>query len=79
MTTSPSEIIANELRGSLNGYASAPSLAAQVVAGLNTAGYIIVEKGSIGRAQREAVAAYREDRPRHYDRHGYCDNPARGY
>lgn len=33
----------------------------EVVADLNRAGYIIVDKGAIGRAQREAVAAHCED------------------
>lgn len=32
-----------------------------IVAALNAAGYLIVEKGSIGRAQLEAVAQYREE------------------
>lgn len=32
-----------------------------LIAALNAAGYLIVEKGSIGRAQREAVAQLSED------------------
>ena len=34
---------------------------ADIIEALNTAGYIIVRKGAVGQAQREAVAQYQED------------------
>ena len=57
----PTEVLTAELRGCCNGYVGAPALAVQCVAALRAAGYLIVREGAIGAAQREAVAAYRED------------------
>ena len=37
----------------------------EIVEQLRAAGYIIVRKGAIGQAQREAVAAWREDNANH--------------
>lgn len=50
--TSPSEILAQDV-----GIMRADELISQ----LRAAGYIIVRKGAIGQAQREAVAQWRED------------------
>jgi hypothetical protein len=61
MTKSPSEVLTDALRGCCNGYVGAPALALQCASALRAAGWIIVREGSIGAAQREAVAAYRED------------------
>lgn len=57
----PTEVLTAELRGCCNGYIGAPALAVQCVAALRAAGWIIVREGALGAAQREAVAAYRED------------------
>ena len=57
----PAEVLTDTLRGCCNGYVGAPALAVQCVAALRAAGYLIVREGAIGAAQREAVAAYRED------------------
>lgn len=54
----PVEILTAELRGCCNGYIGAPALAAQLVSALRVAGYIIVPKGAIGRAQDDAVREY---------------------
>lgn len=57
----PTEVLTAELRGCCNGYIGAPALAAQCVAALRASGWIIVRKGAIGEAQREAVRQWEED------------------
>lgn len=78
MTRSPSEVLTASLRGCCAAYPGAPALAVQLVAALRAAGWIVVKEGAIAAAQREAVAAYREDNGNDHGnpyRHG-C-NPAR--
>lgn len=57
----PTEVLTAELRGCVDQYQGAPALAVQCVAALRAAGWIVVREGALGRAQREAVAAYLED------------------
>lgn len=57
----PTEVLTAELRDCCNGYVGAPALAVQCVSALRAAGWIIVRHDAIRLAQREAVAAYRED------------------
>lgn len=54
------EVIEKTLRaaGAKDG---AHAAARNTISDLNAAGYIIVSKGAIGAAQREAVAQYKED------------------
>lgn len=56
----PTEVLTAELRD-VHGM-DAPLYAAGLVAGLRVEGYIIVRENAIARAQREAIAAYLEDK-----------------
>ncbi|MER9697638.1 hypothetical protein [Mesorhizobium sp. M0146] len=64
----PTEVITAELRGCVNGYVGAPSLAVQLVSALRAAGYIIVRDDAIRLAQAHTAGEMREKARRLYGR-----------
>lgn len=57
----PTEVITESITSSLPEFAK-QAMARDYIAALRSAGYIVVKENAIARAQREAIAAYLEDR-----------------
>lgn len=51
----PTEVLAAELRGCVDGYVGAPALAVQCISALRVAGWIVVREDAIRLAQAHAA------------------------